>query len=137
MADLTITAANVLPGTGARLLRGTVGDTAVTAGMAVYRGAANSLFYPTEHGVSVAEANAVGIALNNAAPGQPTTIQAAGDIDIGATVAVGEIYCVSDNQGKIAPEADVTSGNYMTILGVGTAADTIKLGILASGITVA
>jgi hypothetical protein len=57
-----------------------------------------------------------------------------GPIDLGATLTVGETYYVSDTAGAIMPSADVSSGEYVTALGVATAADTINLDINASGI---
>jgi len=135
MADLTVTAANVSTGTSVELLYGTAGGT-LTAGQVVYADSTDSGKIKLASTATAAKAAAVGVTLNGAASGQPVTLITAGRFDPGATVTVGEVYCVSDNGGGIAPDADVGSSDYRTVLGVGTAADEILLKISASGVAV-
>jgi len=42
------------------------------------------------------------------------------------------VYCVSTTAGGIAPVGDLTSGNYVTVLGVATTTSSLKLGLNAS-----
>jgi hypothetical protein len=60
-------------------------------------------------------------------------VQRSGDINPGGTVAVGEIYALS-NSGKIAPEGDLVATDWVTLLGVGVTASKIHMTTYASGI---
>jgi hypothetical protein len=134
MADLTQTAASVLPETDAETRVVTAGGT-ITAGMAVYRDSADSKYKALDAGGS--DNAPAGIALNNASNGQPLAIQTEGDINLGATLIVGECYCVSAaNAGKIAPIADVIAGNgnYIDILGLARDASTLAMNLFSVGV---
>lgn len=132
MADLSITAANVKPGTTCTTTNGTYGET-VTAGQAVYKSASDNYYYKAECDSTTAKAAAVGIALNSGSQYQPATILTSGNCSIGATVTVGSVYIVSATAGGIAPTTDLASTNYVTILGVGDTAATLLIKINASG----
>jgi hypothetical protein len=126
MADLSVTAASVAKATGAATDEGTAGES-VTAGQPVYRNQTDAgKLYRTD---ADAEASSVcaGIALHAAAAGQPLEFLTSGPIDIGATVAVGQVYVVSTNAGGIAPYADLASGDYVSLLGVGTTTGRIEV----------
>lgn len=132
MVDLVITPANVLEGTSARKQSKTAGAN-ITQGDSVYVDSVDQLQAALK-GVDAASAAAVGIALNSAESGQPCTFQSGGDIDVGATLAVGETYVVGAAAGGIAPVADVISTEFSTILGIATAAGVLKMGVLQSGV---
>jgi hypothetical protein len=130
MADLTITAANVLAQSGSSTSYSKAA-VAITAGQVIYvNGTSMSLAQAT----SSAASNCAGIALNNAAAGQPLAFLTSGPITIGATVVVGGVYAVAaDNAGAICPIADIlTTGDYITVLGVATNSTTITVDINAS-----
>lgn len=136
MADLTITPANVTPGSGAVRASGTAGAT-IAAGQPVYLDSTDGKLKLAEADAASntqAVAAAVGIALHGASDGQPLAYQTGGRINIGATVAVGQVYCVSPTAGGIAPVADVLAADYVTILGVGATASAIDLRLFPSGI---
>ena len=76
----------------------------------------------------------VGIALNNAATGQPVAVQSGGTINIGATATVGAPYFLSANSGNICPAGDLANPNYTTYLGIAITANNIQLAIQATGI---
>lgn len=134
MADITVTAGNVVQGTDAVTGDGTAGET-LTAGQVVYRKASDSgKFWKAQCDGTSAEATCVGIALNGGSAGQPIRIQTAGGINPGGTVAVGTVYAVSATAGGIAPITDLTTGHYITTLGVGTTTSNIKLSLLVSGV---
>ena len=135
MADLTITAANVLAGAGSAKALGTAGE-AITAGQSLYIKAADGLLYKAID-TSAAAAAAVGIALNNAGTGQPISYLTSGPITIGATVAIGSIYGVTDTAGGIADVVERLTGDYVTILGVATTAAIIQVDITRGGVAVA
>lgn len=132
MADLTITAANVVT-TSSNKRTGTAGAT-ITAGQALYLDSTTNTLKLADTDASALAAACVGIALHGASSGQPITYQTAGDIVIGATVAVGEVYVLSGTAGGIAPVADLANGDYTCFIGIGKTATTITLGILAGGV---
>lgn len=137
MTDLVITAANVVPGTGAKKRTGTAGAT-ITAGQTVYLDSSDNKYkaYDADSGTAAVRTLA-GIALNGASNGQPLTIQYDGNITIGATVAAGVIYVGSDTAGGIMPAADIETGDYVTVIGVGISTTQIKLTFIESGVAAA
>lgn len=136
MVDLTITAANVVAGTNAVKKLVKAGAT-ITAGQLVYRNSTTGKYQPVDSDSATAEARTPeGIALHGASDNQPLSIQTAGDITIGATVAVGTVYVASDTAGGIMPTTDLETGDYVTIVGVGISTSAIRLGFNSSGVAV-
>lgn len=133
MADLTVTPADVLAHDGATRDTGTAGE-AVTAGQTIYR-AGDGKLYKADCTTAI-KARAMGVALNDAAAGQPLTYAKAGGLDPGATVAVGEVYGVTDTPGGIGPVSERSMDDYVTILGIGVAADRIDLAINKSEVAI-
>jgi hypothetical protein len=134
MADLTITAANVVAATGANIIHRTAGAT-ITAGQCVYMSSTTDRAMLADNNSATAEARTpVGIALHAASSGQPLAIATSGDITIGATVTAGVVYYLSDTAGGIIPVADLGSGEYPCTIGIATSASVIRLGIQASGV---
>lgn len=133
MADLTITAASVVKGSGASVPSGIAGAT-ITAGQVVYLDSAtNTLKLADNDSATAAVRSPVGIALNGASSGQPLAYLSSGLITIGATTVVGQVYCLSSTAGGICPVADVNAGDYNTVIGIGTSVTQIKVGILEAG----
>lgn len=136
MSDLSITAANVLAGTGADITRGTAGAT-ITAGQAVYLDEATTgqwLLADSDSATVAARGSArFGIALNGAADGQPLAVQTGGDITIGATLVAGVAYYLSDAPGAICPFADLATGDFVTLVGIATSTTVLKIDPLYSG----
>lgn len=138
MADITITAANVVASTGATTELGTAGET-ITAGQTVYKKASDSKFYLADVDATAVGANSeidnvYGIALNGAAASQPLSVQKSGVISIGGTVVVGMVYVQSATAGGIAPLADLVATDYVTVLGVALTASTVDMGIKITGV---
>jgi hypothetical protein len=118
MADLTITAANVVAGSGASVASGIAGE-ALAAGKAVYLSSTSGKWMLADSNSATVEARkAIGIALNGAAANQPVNIHKGGDITIGATLTAGTAYYLSDTPGGICPLADVGAGEYVCLLGL-------------------
>lgn len=128
MADLTITAASVLAGTGASVKAGVAGAT-ITAGQAVYLDTATTgewLLADSDSATVIARGSAnFGIALNGAADGQPINILTGGPITIGSAVTAGTAYYLSDAPGGICPLADLATGDYVTLIGLATSSTVI------------
>lgn len=135
MADLSITAASVTADVGAvSVYYGTAGAT-IAAGDVVYidTGASNVLKLAQADGTAL-EATVKGIAMCGGATGQPIVVATGGDIDVGATLTVATIYVLSATAGKLCPSADIASSSYMSMIGLATAADNLKLVITNSGV---
>ncbi|KRR16865.1 hypothetical protein [Bradyrhizobium retamae] len=133
MVDLVITAASVVRGDGAKVLRGDHGETN-TAGQVVYRDATSKNFLKADNdSATAAVRDAIGIALNGGSNGQPAAIQYEGEINLGAILTVGETYCLSSNAGGICPIGDLASGDYPVILGVARTAAILVMGIVKGG----
>lgn len=137
MADLSITAGSVVKGTGAVTVQGLAGET-ITAGMAVYLDSSANLYKKASTSTATTAA-VVGIALNGASLNQPIVVQTAGQITIGATVAAGVWYEVSDTGGGIRATSDAghNTGDFCTLIGGGISATTILLGIVQQGVAAA
>lgn len=103
--------------------------------MAVYLKASDSLYYKTINNNLPGEAAAVGIVLSGGTANQQGVILTAGPLIVGATVTVGETYCVSANYGGICPIADVGTGKYLTYLGYASSTTVIRVAINATAVT--
>lgn len=133
MADLTITAANVASGTGARTTTGVAGAT-ITAGQAVYQDPADGKYKLADCNAGTAAVRAmVGIALHASLAGQPLTIQVEGPVTIGAALTAGVVYYQSPNPGGICPVADLVAGCFPTIVGIALSATVLDVKIHAAG----
>lgn len=134
MPDLSITPANVIAAEGASKAEYVAGAT-IAAGDAVYIDTANSNVLKLAQADGTAlEATVAGIALCGASTGQPCLIATAGDVDLGATLTVAQIYILSANAGKICAASELASSSYCSIIGVADAADNIGLSIHNSGV---
>lgn len=117
MADLTITAANVLAGANA-VTRMSVLGAAVAVGEVVYEDPADSmkLKLADANGATAAQ-NPVGVALTAGNAGQPALIVTDDDdFTPGGTLVPGTVYVLSANPGKIAPSADAVAGWRVSVL---------------------
>ena len=80
MADISITAANVVAGANARTLDGIAGAT-ITAGQLVYRDSVTGKYLLSDADSATVAARSVdGIALNSASLNQPLGVQIDGEI---------------------------------------------------------
>lgn len=126
MSDLAITAANVVPGAGARFNRGTAGAT-ITAGQTVYDA--------TDNTVKLADANAsqtaakvAGIATHAASSGQTIQYQWDGEITIGVTTLdLGKVFIGSATAGGICPVTDLSTGWYTNVVAISKTNSILKL----------
>ncbi len=137
MADLTITAASVVPGANARFRSGPAGA-AITAGEVVYPDASGDIQLADNNAsaITAGSGGVIGLAVCDAAASQRVTyVTLDDDLTIGATVAVGTSYYLSATAGKIAPEADLVTGNYATLLGVGKSTTKISYAPIITGAT--
>ncbi len=136
MADLSVTAANVLASDEAKITRGTAGAT-ITAGQTVRLNTTSGKWVLADADagtVADAGADGFGVALHGAADGQPISVVTMDDdFDPGATATEGVVYCLSATAGGIAPFGDLVTDDYVTILGVGNSSGNIALSPIVSG----
>lgn len=133
MADLTITAANVVAGSSSKRRERKAGAT-LTAGQLVYVDPADLKAKLGDSDNPAASVRAIdGIALHGASNNQPLTVHYEGPITIGATLVPGTIYVASDTPGGIMPAADLETGDYVTIIGVAISASVLDVRIHNSG----
>lgn len=136
MADLSITATQVLPATSGATFEELVAGEAIDCGEVGYKNTSDGKAWRAKT-LTAAEAAAAGIAVCAAkAAGQKVVLQKSGLVTLGAGAApaVGCTYWASTNAGKIAVEGDIGSGAFVTYLGTGAAGNKISLGIVATAI---
>ncbi|WP_407122756.1 hypothetical protein [Bradyrhizobium sp. STM 3561] len=133
MADIAITAANVIGDGGSPRETMTAG-VAITAGQYVYLDSTTNTYKLSDSNAAGAK-TCRGVALNSAAAGQPLTIQKGGPVTVGGTLVKGTTYCQSTTPGGICPQADITTGGDVVVLGVATSTTQLLLNIQAPGIT--
>jgi len=135
MADLVITPTSVAiqAGGGSSIVQ--FGE-AVTPGQALFRSTSDSKYYLADCDIE-AEAKVAGIAITyGSADDYGYMFNSTGkDINLGPTLTSGEIYVVSDTSGSIMPYADLTTGQYLTIIGFAKSASLLKLDINVTGLT--
>ncbi len=136
MADLSITAANVIPGANAAIDRSAKAGAALAAGKVVYREAATGTYKLADSNSATAEAKTpTGIALHAAEIGQPVAVQTAGELSFGAILTAGSDYYLSETPGGIQPRADVASGELVSSLGYAKSTSVLVLKIQPTGVT--
>jgi len=124
MADITVTPASVVAGANAITRDGIAGET-ITAGQTLYLHSDGKLYKALSD--TALHAAVVGIALNGGAINQPIEyVVSDDDLTIGATVAAGVLYFASNTAGGIAPAADISTGEFVTFVGIGISTTKIK-----------
>ena len=116
MADLAITAANVLKGANAVFQAGIAGAT-ITAGQPLYLDSNTNTYKLADADASAAAATVVGVSLNGASSGQPVSINFSDDdFTTGGTMTVGAIYILSNNAGGVTLASSLTTGWYPNVV---------------------
>lgn len=133
MADLSITASGVLKSETAQFQYGTFGET-IVAGEWLYLHTDGKLY--KADCTTAAKAAVVGIALNGGSAGQPAQYLTANDVTING-MTTGKVYCISNTAGKIRPTADITPGDYVTIVGGAKSATLLAVQIHQLGVAAA
>ena len=135
MADVTVTAGNVVPAAGYQFTDGVAGAT-IGAGQTVYSdAAASNTIKLADNNASTATKACVGIAVNSAASGQPVRYMHGGTLAFGAVLTLGTAYAVSSNAGGICPVADWGAGHYRVTLGIATSTSNLAVKVHNSGVT--
>jgi hypothetical protein len=135
MADLSLTAANVVKGSNAVVENGIAGET-IAAGKAVYKSSSTNKWMLADADGATAEVRtAIAVALNGASLNQPISVQRSGQITIGGTVTAGIQYYLSNTAGGICPVADIGTGEYVCLVGVALSASVLDLNFKYTGVS--
>lgn len=134
MANLTITAASVKAGSNAIIDYGHNAGATLTQGQPVYLDAATSTYKVSDANGAGAK-SCDGVTLNAASAGQPIAVEKGGDLTPGATLVPGTTYCVSETGGLICPQADLTTGDDVIVLGVAKSTTVLSLHPQVPGVT--
>lgn len=134
MADISVTASAVIAGANAVIEAGVAGAT-ITAGQAVYKDATTGRYglADADHATAGVR-DAIGISLNGASDGQPLKIIKEGDLTINAVLTANTVYILSGAAGGIAPLADLSSGEYLAVLGAASSTTVLKVKINKTGV---
>ena len=136
MADISITAANVVAGSNAKTEPGLAGET-IAAGKWVYLDPTTKKYGLADFdSVTAAVRKVRGLALNSASLNQPLVIQKGGQVTIGGTLTAGVASYLSKTPGGMCPVADIASGGYATVLGIAVSTTVFEIDIVDSGVAV-
>jgi hypothetical protein len=138
MADITITASNVVAGTGVPTKTGIAGAT-IAAGDIVYLDTTTTgKWQLADSDAATAEARgltgSIGMALNSAALNQPIVVQTEGPVTVGAVLTAGQALYLSDTPGKLCPLADDVGGDYITLVGLASSTSVLNIDFQYSGV---
>lgn len=129
MADLTQTAASVATVSGPINGDFTAGAT-LAEGMPVYLDA-NSVWQKARCTTATlaggVDPKRTGIVITPATIGRRVFVQENGVVNLGATLVVGTIYCISATLGAICPIADLATTNKVNILGIALTAANLDM----------
>ena len=135
MATLTITAANVGVGAGARVLPFTVGQ-ATTHGQPLYIDTSDTLAKLADADAA-ATAKVACIAVTAASgSGLPVLGLVEGDLHLGAILTAGAEYYLHTTAGLIGLKSDIGAGDFITRIGIARATSILEVRFDASGITI-
>ena len=135
MADLTITAANIVAGSNADVEHGKFGAT-ITAGQLIYKDPATGKYLLSDSNSATAAAKAVdGMALNGGGDNQPVAVLKSGDVTMGAVLTAGAAYYLSETPGGIQPVADLASGETVVQIGLAKSTSVLAFRVQAPGVT--
>jgi hypothetical protein len=127
MAALSQTPANVGIGSAGTRARTVQAGESVTQGQPVYLNT-DSKYYRADANASAASAKAVGIVMSPATTNGFFLMQEqpGGLVNLGATLSVGETYCVGATAGQVVPIGDLTTGDYPCLLGIAISTSLIQ-----------
>jgi hypothetical protein len=123
MTNISQTAANVALGASTTPTKIVQVGEAVTQGMPLYF-STDGKWYQCDANDGVAKAVVGAIALTSAAidgyalVALPATTPGKSLVNLGATLAIGEVYAVSATKGAIAPIGDITSTQFVSVMGI-------------------
>ena len=134
MANLSQTAGNVAVGASSTVTVTLAAGETITQGQPVYQKSSDLLYYKADANASLEAAGSSYIALTPASASGYFVAVKSGLMNLGATLTVGTTYVVSATAGAICPIVDLTTGDYVTILGTASTSALLSVDITATGI---
>jgi len=128
MANISITAANVIAPSGSSYVAGKLAGESITTGELVYLKASDGKVWKAST-FSLEAAEVIGMAANTAAASQPiTVISKSSACAIGSVVTAGNLYFLSATAGKMCQVADYSaaSSDYPVYICQAVTASTIS-----------
>lgn len=141
MADLVITDSDVVVSDSVRVSAVEVGA-AVSAGDVIVYDPVDEDWILASNTTAVLSGNEnnayIGIVVSNAAAGQRVAAVVSGDQDItlGNVLTAGRVYVLSA-AGKISPESDATTGDWLTIIGYAKSSTVMLFNPISTNVQVA
>ena len=135
MADIVVTPADVGMTSTAPGKRTVIYGEPITEGEVVYLKAADGKYWLAIN-TGEATAQAVGIALTPGLADDRGEIAVSGNINCGATVAVGVPYFLSATAGGYRIYTELASGDHTTLIGWGVATDQIRIAIVQTDLEI-
>lgn len=139
MADVSVTAANFIPGTNAVYRKDQKAGEAITRGQVVYRDKTDSNKWKkadaNASALTAGNGTDIGLACQDVGANQYFDVLLEDDdLTPGFTSAVNTIYIMSATAGGIAPAADLTTGWYGIILMIGKSTSKTNFKPIKSGV---
>ena len=107
----------------------------IAAGQSVYLDSSDKKYKLADCNASVTTAAVRGIAVTPGVDGGYGLVAIGGSVVlVGTTMAVGETYHVGATAGTIVPDADLTTGDYVSRIGTGASTTQLDISIKATGI---
>lgn len=127
MADIVITAANVIAGGNVQKASGLAGEAVAAGKVGYFDTTAKKYFLADNNSATALARKPTCIFLNGASLNQPVSVLNEGDITIGGTLTPGTAYFLSDTPGGICAVADLASGEYVSLIGLAKSATVLAV----------
>lgn len=134
MAAISVTPANVAVGSETTTTIIVQAGEAVTQGQPVYRSTSTGKYLKADANDTAAKADVEGIVITPASSDGWFVLATAGQVNMGATLTKGTVYVAGSTAGEVVPWADLTTNDYVTILGVASSTALLDLSIVPTGI---
>ena len=102
--------------------------------MSVYLRSSDTKWYKAQSDGTAAEATIGGVVVTGSSASQACVVQTGGTLTIGGTVVAGTVYIVSATAGGICPVADLSSTQFLAIVGYATTSAIIVVNKVATGV---
>lgn len=141
MADITITAANVILSTGTTaeskpVLVRKIAGTTIAAGQILCRNTTTGKMELADaNGAEAYHKVAAGIAVHGALADQPIEYIESGDIAVGAVLTAGTYYVLSATAGVLCLLSDLSSGRGVSYIGYATTTSNLRVKVANTGVT--
>ena len=138
MADLAIVPADVKGTRNTSPVKVRTGGEAFDAGSALYQDPITNKYFKAFCDGTQVQGNATAFALSDCAgDGSQFASAEGGEVDPGAALDVGMVYCLSDTPGKIRPISDTPAGQYQSVIGGASAVNRLDLVFYRTGVLTA